>query len=306
MAVDYAEKIAKVEEAIAKKNALIEKRNNQIEKSLSKMNPLLESRNITPVTEATIKETQRVEDDARALLAPNQCVYENEFVSEVCEYCDKIWEALRSIQDAEQVIEEKKKTLETYKVRLNKSNEDVEFIESMPDCFKEFMNATVVSWDAWDAWMKVESKEKYDEMHEEIDALKQTRTDWYFIKDEAEKEIAKAKYLEVEKQIKEIREEYDEQYGRFMDLWHMSADEIHKKNEDSARRFIIDFCNRVIAITGEIEDCSNLKLTCGNQGYTVINGIVIGKMGKAKVQSIGAGGYNIQRWHIRTIVNEVH
>ena len=53
-------------------------------------------------------------------------------------------------------------------------------------------------------------------------------------------------------------------------------------------------------ITGEITDAGGLDI--GEKGE--LNGYIIGKKGKASVQTIGAGGYNIQRFHFRTLVHE--
>ena len=53
-------------------------------------------------------------------------------------------------------------------------------------------------------------------------------------------------------------------------------------------------------ITGEITDAADLDI--GEKGE--LNGYVIGKKGKASVKTIGAGGYNIQRFHFRTLVHE--
>ena len=39
----------------------------------------------------------------------------------------------------------------------------------------------------------------------------------------------------------------------------------------------------------ETTDASDLKITAGD-----LNGTIIGNRGKAKVQTVGAGGYNIQ------------
>lgn len=61
--------------------------------------------------------------------------------------------------------------------------------------------------------------------------------------------------------------------------------------------FIIE---RTVAITGTITDASNLYI--GKDGYE-LNGFIIGENGKAKVQTIGAGGWNIQRFHFRTLVH---
>lgn len=81
-------------------------------------------------------------------------------------------------------------------------------------------------------------------------------------------------------------------------------EEIHKANTRDARLFIIDLLNRVKAITGEVTNWSEVYLTQGNT-FPVLNGYVEGKEGRAEVESILAGGYNIQRLHIRTIVKAV-
>ena len=60
--------------------------------------------------------------------------------------------------------------------------------------------------------------------------------------------------------------------------------------------------NRVIEKTGKIIDASGLCTDRDNSGYTIINGKIIGETGTARIESIGAGGYNIQRYHIRVLV----
>ncbi len=60
--------------------------------------------------------------------------------------------------------------------------------------------------------------------------------------------------------------------------------------------FIIERTNRIV---GQITDASNLKIGAKDD----LNGFIIGTKGTAKVQTIGAGGYNIQCFHFRTLIN---
>ena len=57
---------------------------------------------------------------------------------------------------------------------------------------------------------------------------------------------------------------------------------------------------RVGKIVGKITAGHNLVVVNGE-----IAGIIEGEKGRASIQTIGAGGYNIQRYHFRTLVKEV-
>lgn len=61
--------------------------------------------------------------------------------------------------------------------------------------------------------------------------------------------------------------------------------------------FIIERTNNIV---GQITDASNLKIGAKHD----LNGFIIGTKGKAKVQTIDAGGYNIQCYHFRTLINK--
>ena len=52
---------------------------------------------------------------------------------------------------------------------------------------------------------------------------------------------------------------------------------------------------------GKIEDAAGLRV--GGKGE--LDGIVIGNKGKCHIETIGAGGYNVQCFHFRVLVHEI-
>ena len=72
----------------------------------------------------------------------------------------------------------------------------------------------------------------------------------------------------------------------------------HLKREAEAK--YDDIINRTNKIVGTITDATHLHI--GVKGD--LEGYIIGDYGKAHVQTIGAGGYNVQCFHFRTLVKE--
>lgn len=62
--------------------------------------------------------------------------------------------------------------------------------------------------------------------------------------------------------------------------------------------FIVERTNHIV---GTITDASNLEI--GDKDD--LNGYIIGTRGTAKIKTIGAGGYNIQCFHFRTLINQM-
>ena len=90
--------------------------------------------------------------------------------------------------------------------------------------------------------------------------------------------------------------------GKDTQIRYKTVDEIHNENVRDAEAIILNLVNRVKDITGEITNWGHLYLEPDNHGFSILNGRVEGKEGIAYVESIGAGGYNIQRYHIRVLV----
>lgn len=60
--------------------------------------------------------------------------------------------------------------------------------------------------------------------------------------------------------------------------------------------------DQITKYVGKIKDASNLSI--GKKGD--LNGYVVGEDGKARVETIGAAGYNIQVFHYRTLVHKIN
>lgn len=87
-------------------------------------------------------------------------------------------------------------------------------------------------------------------------------------------------------------------------------EKLEKILDEEIDNLYLRMINQVTEKVGEITDASNLSI--GAKGE--INGIIIGTNGKAKIETIGAGGYNVgqivnvrqgQRFHFRTLVHKV-
>lgn len=63
---------------------------------------------------------------------------------------------------------------------------------------------------------------------------------------------------------------------------------------------LVDLMARVTKVTGTITDVDSLRIRNGE-----LNGVIDGERGTANVTTIGAGGWNIQRAHWRTLVHPI-
>lgn len=108
-------------------------------------------------------------------------------------------------------------------------------------------------------------------------------------------------YPENDTRYVRLVDQFESRFGdAFFKSWiyrDFDKDWLEKEIEQEKNNKLIDLMTRVSKITGEITDASNLHLTAGN-----LNGYIIGVEGSANVETIGAGGYNIQCYHYRTLI----
>lgn len=184
---------------------------------------------------------------------------------------EKYWlEAdIRSLEDdikrGRKEIEAKKETLTKYELQLKGELEKESlYVKEMPSQFKQLQEALVERWNEWNKNRKATLIEKYKELGYKSFIKEYSYNDYDFMKIDDKK--------------------------------------LEATNEKEAKALIIDLYNRVKEITGEVESWEDIHATQGAQGMVVLNGTVRGKEGVAQVESILAGGYNIQRLHIRVLV----
>ena len=89
-------------------------------------------------------------------------------------------------------------------------------------------------------------------------------------------------------------------YAAYKFFRYETEESIHENNVRCASAYVMDLYSRINAITGEVTDWDGIY--CNG---VALNGYVKGELGAVNVETILAGGYNIQRLHCRTLVHEV-
>ena len=199
----------------------------------------------------------------------------------------------RDIKYTERDIEKCKKALDEYKAQLAKQVEKdnsrdikviLEFLEDWKARVREYYISSYPRY--------VEAKKEYYRVDHEF-------CDWF---NHGGNRMGKTEeYSNRRKALKEAEEKF-RAWNWFAPYADKDGVDLEKLNKDLDRDanakydFIIERTNDIV---GQITDAENLKI--GRKGD--LNGYIIGTRGTAKVQTIGAGGYNIQCYHFRTLIN---
>ena len=156
-------------------------------------------------------------------------------------------------------------------------------------------------WEETTIAFMLSEKPKYDEAYKELkkkryDLIDRWNHGYYndkydeYKKDDAEYKKYKANF--------QTRWAYITQFMHGANDWETTMKSDIAKEKVRKYDFIIERTN---AIVGQITDASNLRV----DGRGELGGIIIGTRGKASVRTIGAGGYNIQCFHFRTLIREI-
>lgn len=165
-------------------------------------------------------------------------------------------------------IAEIRKTLEGYRAQMGGALEQEKLLKDIPDNLKALQTELVTRWD------------EYDKRH----------------RDELAEEKSKLGYSAFVRKYS---------YAAYEEIYR-TDEQIHRANVNDAKALIINLIYRVRDIVGEITDWGGIR--CAQASFfegAALNGLVIGTQGRCMVESIIAGGWNIQRLHIRTLVKEI-
>lgn len=208
---------------------------------------------------------------------------------------------LNDIDGAKKKLRDAEIILENWQEKLNKEIDKVNFINN---------NAPQVIIDFLEDW----KNKAYDWHVKKYEAYQN-------FKAELDKEVAQAKseignptYREMERALKEKGLDYKSVQSKKANfaggtILHMDGirnekdrlDWLEKTLQNEKIAKLIDLITRINDIVGTITDASHLRVSqVGN-----LNGFIDGKKGRAKVETIGAGGYNIQCFHYRTLVHKI-
>lgn len=212
------------------------------------------------------------------------------------------------------------KKIKELQIKIKKYNEKIEKKESL---ISKRENQIVMAKSDYDAeeykTSIINAKNEIVKMFAQIDKVKAQLKKEY-AKENAYRNSPKV-FKILEKELTEKWTEFDKQYREkmreerknlgYVDFFkkHSGADyemisktdeEILKKNAKDARNLVIDLYQRVNDITGPVKNWAGIYYSKG-----CLNGIVIGEKGKAKVESVLAGGYNVQKLHVRVLVHKV-
>ena len=113
--------------------------------------------------------------------------------------------------------------------------------------------------------------------------------------------------FDIEERERMLKLKKELSYEKFRKIYKFTQEEDLKRTDEEFRKieereadlWLLNLYSRVKEITGEVTDCSYIRW-----GGKCLDGFVVGKKGKARVETIGAGGYNIQRYHLRVLVNK--
>lgn len=333
---ELQEKIKLAEEKIAKIEKTIEKYNVQREKKIQATNKILEQNGIS-------ERYDDFKDSSNVRYRYDNTSFHHEYYWSICDIEDKdegIKSNNKKLEEAKQSLENWKAKLRQEEVKLQYIQDSVpEVIKTFLNDWK----SRVISYytkkaeaypEALKEYRENKSRVYFEVLVETVNKLKEELGESEFIQkycygndyryhsllstidegyipnnDYSYSNMIRFSYkdpndLDKNPRYLRVTEEWKSKYGDgFFQAWlarKFDPEWLEKEIEQEKNNKLIDLMNRVSSITGIITDASYLTIKEGN-----LNGYIIGQDGKAEVETIGAGGWNIQCYHYRTLIKKI-
>lgn len=259
------DRISRNEEKLARKMATIEKK----QAVLVKLNKKFESLYGCPYSEF---------DEGAFRNACNTSDTNIEAWSDYVDLSDKIENAEECIKNAGGVVKEIRRVTENWNKKLAEESENTT-LSDIP-VIRQFL-------DSWEETTYEWLYSRYDEYKKARDNFNQT--------------FPKINYMEaIEKE-----ENFNRKWGIMTRLYSSDKDRFSQNIKNYLAREkktkYDDLVTRVESVVGNITNADYLTISPKGD----LNGIIEGTKGKADVATIGAGGWNIQCFHYRTLIYRV-
>lgn len=201
------------------------------------------------------------------------------------------------VKDSERKVKELTQVRDNWKTKLELMKAKENEFAQIPQVVKDFVHNWRVKTEAW--------------IKENLASYNKARRDAYKIYEKAcdysndltydERKVLINEYNDLYSEIRKTTDPF------ILTIASRGGDKdqeefIQKTLDEEERDKIFDLIRRVTKITGTITDASMLRI--GEQNGE-LNGLVEGQDGKAFVETIGAGGYAIQRFHYRVLVKPI-
>lgn len=189
--------------------------------------------------------------------------------------------------------------------RYNVEVEKERFLsENAPAVIIEFLNQWKEKARDW----YIKAHAKYLEMNTELKVAKQEAEQKYILENPGKSaySVGCSDFIKKDEQVKFIVGAMTMMGGEVARLatYRVEMDRLaylEKMLEEDRKAKMIDLIHRINAVVGTITDATKLRISAkGN-----LDGFIVGEGGKAKIETIGAGGYNIQVFHYRTLVHKM-
>jgi hypothetical protein len=275
------EKVQKATEKVDKCKGTIERHKKQLDKKIQKV-----------IKELNIDLTGKSKEEIDEIREPFRGTDNSWIIYEVIGKLDDIKGANKKLREAEIV-------LENWQTKLAVEVEKERFLEgNAPQVIKDFLEEWKVKAYEWHI-------KKYD-------AFLVFKKDLYAKESQAREECSRLSYKErraymEEKGLDNIQKRLASFAGAIVMQMSTYRNEperlawLEKTLEQDKKAKMLDLIVRINNVVGTIVDATNLRIS--NAGN--LNGFIIGENGRAKVETIGAGGYAVQCFHYRTLVHKI-